>query len=175
MLKELSKEMALAVEDVTEERFFELIQQIDKAFVQARESLQAISKDKIQIIIDKLHRGENLTRDDISIVRGWIISDALGYAKMENNFNDWLMEFKRLTGVLQKYGDASLKQMDLSELQSLMGVLQDAKFVAEDISRYLQVLYRIDKFEEVINRQLSEDERDVLIGMLSASLNYDDV
>jgi hypothetical protein len=85
----------------------ELVQTRDKV----REELQAATADAVTKILKKLGSQELLTPEERNLVELWIVGDAEGYTKMENNFGEWQEEFRRLGGVLESYaGQASSPQ-----------------------------------------------------------------
>ncbi len=92
----------------------------------------------------------------------WIVGDARSYAKMENNFNDWVNEFKRLKTVLAEYEDKDLSKV---QLLNIRGVFEDAARAAADIGNLLEKKERIKKFEEATKSPQGLD-REILVDVL---------
>jgi hypothetical protein len=62
--------------------------------VQLREYIQDITKDEINKIIRNLEARKEITKEELKFIKLWIVGDAEYYIKIENNFNDWLLELK---------------------------------------------------------------------------------
>jgi hypothetical protein len=93
----------------------------------------------------------------------WIVGDAQGYLKVENNLDDWIKEFDRLKGVLTEY--EAKESLPLEELVDLQGILEDAVRVASDIGNFLEKKERIKAFEEATKDTQSLD-REILVMLL---------
>ena len=76
-----------------------LVQAKDKV----REELQASTAEDLTSIIKKLKKQELLTPEERNLVGFWIVGDAEGFTKMEEDFNEWQEEFRRLSGLLETY------------------------------------------------------------------------
>ncbi len=166
-LNDLSKIMKEAQENMLSEDFKRTGQVLSDIKSATREQIQKITSGEIKNIIQKLKQDGDLTKEELNIVRLWIVGDADTYTKMENNFPDWLNEFKRLEGVLGKYEN---KQLSRDELFRLQGILEDALRVAYDIGNFLEKRQRVKKFEEAAKDAASLD-REVLVKILKAKLD----
>ncbi|MBW1992485.1 MAG: hypothetical protein JRI59_10330 [Deltaproteobacteria bacterium] len=100
-------------------------------------------------------------------VRAWMVGDAESYARVENNFQDWLNEFDRLTGVLKSY---EKQRETLTSLLQVHALLTDALRVAADISNYLEQKEQGNKFEEAI-KHLSPEDAQLIARLLQAKLD----
>ena len=132
----------------------------------AREQIQKLSSEQIKAIIVKLKGKAALTPDDLNLVRLWIVGDAESYVSMENSFQVWLTEFKRLQGSLGDYEGKELTELDFFNLR---GILEDALRVAYDISNFLEKKERIKKFQDVAGSKDGLD-RETLVKILEAKL-----
>ena len=90
---------------------------------------------------------------------------------MENNFQDWLQEFKRLETVLKEYDN---KECSPNDLFKLHGILQDAIRISYDIANFLDNKERITKFEKAAS-DVSNIDTDVLVRILTAKLQSPDL
>jgi len=131
-----------------------------------REELQAATALDLTRIIQKLEDREILSPQEREVVSLWIVGDAEGYTKMENDFRDWQEEFRRLSGVLEGYEGQELSPPSLVELQ---GVLEDAVRVTADIANFLEKKERIERFHQDINNFTPEDAK-FLVSMLKSML-----
>jgi hypothetical protein len=135
-----------------------------------REELQQTTSTAMKTIINNLKSGKPISDADLELVKMWIIGDASAYIEMENNFNDWVEEFKRLKSVLARYEG---KDCSLKDLYSLRGIMEDAIRVSYDIHNYLEKKERVDKFENA-TRDKNNMKSEVLVRVLEGSLESPD-
>ena len=88
-----------------------------------REEMQAATAGDITKILKKLEAGQSLTPEEKDNVGLWVVGDAVGYTKMENDFQHWLTEFKRLGGALEAY---EIQDKSPQMLMEMHGLLEDA-------------------------------------------------
>ena len=131
-----------------------------------REKLQAATALDLTRIIQKLEDGEILDPREREVVSLWIVGDAEGYTKMENDFREWQEEFRRLSDVLERYEGQELPPSALVELQ---GVLEDAARVTSDIANFLEKKERLERFHQDMNNFTPEDAK-FLLSMLKSML-----
>lgn len=148
------------------EDFSRVILKLAQLKVRVREELQAATSRDLNRIIQKLEDRELLSPKEREIVSLWIVGDAEGYTKMENDFRAWQEEFRRLSGVLESYEGQELSPPTLVELQ---GILEDAIRVTADISNFLEKKERIERFQSDINNFTPEDA-EFLVSMLKSML-----
>lgn len=94
------------------------------------------------------------------------MGDAEYYLKLENNFNDWLLELKRIIGEINKMRDLEPNIENASHLRAL---LEDGKRVIFDIAFFLEKKERIRNFEEA-TLEIDREERDLLMKLLRSKL-----
>lgn len=136
-----------------------------------REEAQSKTSSEIVAIIRKLQAHEHIEGDEVALIRAWFVGKAAAYTEMENNFEDWVAEFERLSDVLAGYeGHESSPQ----ELLELHGILEDAMRVSYDIANYLEKRDRIARFESAIAGGLGKDEREFLARVLREKLESPD-
>lgn len=133
-----------------------------------REEAQKRTSDDIRKIIKKLRSDERLSSEEITLIKAWITGDATGYTKMENNFQDWLSEYERLRRSLSDYEKKACSPEDLLMLH---GILEDAIRITYDIAIFLEKKDRIKKFESVVADGLDQDERQMLVKVLTRKLD----
>ncbi|MDA3790896.1 MAG: hypothetical protein PF503_20670 [Desulfobacula sp.] len=167
----VSKAMADAREAMSEGAFQQAGGILSNAKNIVREEVQLKTKGEIKKIIDKLQSETTMTNDEIALIKAWIIGDAIGYTKMENNFADWLAEYERLENELIGYEN---KECSPEELFKFHGVLEDANRVSYDIAYFLENQDRIKKFEAAVGSGLGERERNFLAKTLLGKLNSPD-
>lgn len=137
----------------------------------AREKIQEITSGEIKNIISKLKENKSLTNQDLELVRLWIIGDAESYTKIENNFQDWLNEFKRIESILSEY---EKKELTPEDLFKLLAVLEDAIRNASDIGNFLEKQERVKKFEKA-TKDIASLDREVLAKILTAKLTSPEI
>ena len=135
-----------------------------------REYIQTASAPQIMKIVEKLNKGENLSIKDLDLIQYWLVGDAEYYAKLENNFDDWMSEIKRLVGEISSFVGKDITVEDAVHIRAL---LMDAMRTAGDVAFYLQQKERLEKFEESV-KELDPDERMLLIKLLVSKLGSDD-
>ena len=145
----------------------ELVQLKDKV----REALQAATAEDVTNILKKLANQELLTPEERNLVGLWIVGDAEGYTRMENDFGEWQEEFRRLGGVLESYAGQTTSAQTLVEVH---GVLEDALRLTADISYFLEKKQRVERFNSAINN-LTPDDAKFLAGMLKSMLSKQDM
>ena len=138
-----------------------------------REGIQNVTSSEINNIISKLQNDKQLVAEELELIKLWIIGDAESYIKMENNFQDWMEEFKRLETALIKYENKDCSIPDLFEIH---GILEDAIRISYDIANYLEKKERIEKFLPKLRDTytFSDADRDILIRVLTGKLKSPD-
>ena len=132
-----------------------------------REELQAATAEDVTKILKKLANQELLTPEERNLVELWIVGDAEGYTKMENNFGQWQEELRRLGGVLESYAGQASSPQTLVEVH---GVLEDAIRLTADISYFLEKKERVERFQSAINNLTPEDAK-FLASMLKSMMS----
>lgn len=140
-----------------------LVQLKDKV----REELQAATVEDVTKILKKLENQEPLNPAEKHLVGLWIVGDAEGYTKMENDFGEWQKEFRRLGDVLESYSGQTSSPQTLVEAH---GVLEDAIRLTADISYFLEKKDRVERFNSAINN-LTEDDAKFLASMLKSMIS----
>ncbi len=137
----------------------------------AREEIQASTAEAVLGILQKLENNVALTPEDRQLVGLWVVGDAEGYTKMEADLNEWRNEFRRLSGVLERFEGQSAAPQSLMEVH---GVLEDAVRLTADISHFLEKKERVERFNSAINN-LSPDDAKFLVSMLRSMLTSADL
>lgn len=170
IIDKLNEDYQKTVENGRGEAFSRLSTIFEELGAYFREYVQNETDHEIKVVIRKLRDGNLLTPEDIALIRLWIVDDADQYARLENNFDDWNDELKRLVGVIAGYKNAPANVQTASELR---GILRDGARVMADIFFYLQQKDRVARFEEA-SKQLGPQERGLLIGLLEQKIKSKD-
>jgi hypothetical protein len=136
-----------------------------------RETLQAATAKEVNKVLKKLENKQTLTPEEKNLVGLWVVGDAEGYTKMEDDFGEWVKEFRRLSQVLETYEGQDPSPPNLVEVH---GVLEDAVRVTADISNFLDKKDRVQRFHAAINN-LTPDDAKFLISMLRSMLTSEDM
>ncbi|MCX7661572.1 MAG: hypothetical protein N2Z79_02670 [Candidatus Omnitrophica bacterium] len=131
-----------------------------------REYIQHNTKDEIMRIIQKLEIEGEITKEELRFIKLWIVGDAEYYIKLENNFNEWLLEVKRIIDEINKISN---QKLDLEAALSLRALIEDGKRVIYDIAFYLEKKERIKNFEEAV-LELDKEEKDMLVRLIKHKL-----
>lgn len=138
---------------------------LNNAKNQIRENIQNTTRDDINNIIKKLDRGNDIAPEELSLVKLWLVGDAEYYTKLENNFNDWLAELKRIIDELNNKGELP----DVESSAGLIAEIGDAIRVVHDIIFFLENKERIKSFESSTGN-LDKQEKEVLVRLLRNKL-----
>ena len=161
-LKEAAKN-ALANESAEDfEAFERYLNEVD-AFV--RETQQSLWANEAQATVRCLEKGDPLNEPDHDLIRAFLVSDADHYLALENNYNDWLKELKRLVDDLCK----RVNTVKRDTIAYLRGVLKDAIRLVPDIRNYLDEKRRVEKFDQALVT-LDNSSRDMLVRVLREQL-----
>jgi hypothetical protein len=165
-LKGMSRAMKQAQADNTSESYGYVATQLVQSKNGVRQAIEQASAGAVAAIIGKLENNQSLTDTEKQTVRLWVVGDAEGYLKMENNFQDWLTEYRRLLDVIAA-GEG--KTGSIQELVEVHGVLEDAIKVADAIAHYLEDRERVTRFENAMSTLNAEDNQ-FIAGMLKSML-----
>ncbi|MEX1303288.1 MAG: hypothetical protein AB1Z16_14095 [Desulfotignum sp.] len=171
MKLDVTKTMANAKEMMTEGAFQQAGSVLSQAKNMAREEAQKKSSPEIKKILNKLQSDEQISAEEIALIKAWIVGDASEYTKMENNFQDWVSEYERLQKSLASYEN---KDCSFKELLMLHGILEDATRVSYDIANFLENKERIRKFESAVGDGIDAREREILANVLIGKLQSPD-
>ena len=127
ILKDLASLMSRAVETPDGEEFNRLSSVFQHHKSAIREKIQAMTSKEVKGIIKKLAEGGDLTEEEMGLVKLWIVGDAEAYAKMENKFENWIAEFKKLELLIKEQDAGAEEVQDLFRIQ---GILEDASRLA---------------------------------------------
>jgi hypothetical protein len=156
LIKGVSQSMQATEAKNTFEEFSQLEMALVKIKQQVRERIQSLTAGDIKAIIGKLESSQPLSAAEQNYVRMWLVGDAEGYLRMENNLKDWLKEFKRLLGAL---ADFEKKEESIPGLVNLHGLLEDAVRVTGSLAHFLEDKERIARFEKAIKSLDSADSK----------------
>lgn len=170
-LQGINKVMENALANMSNDAFQQVGSVLSNNKNDIREALQKETSTEIKNIIDHLKNKRTISTEELELIKLWIVGDAESYIKMENNFQDWLQEFKRLETVLKEYDN---KECSPNDLFKLHGILQDAIRISYDIANFLDNKERITKFEKAAS-DVSNIDADVLVRILTAKLQSPDL
>ena len=166
-LAEVSRIIRSAASSPSSDQFSEAGMALVKARDQVREGLQQQSASAMKPIIQKLEKNQPLSLEEKDLVKLWIVGDAEGFTEKENDYQEWLEEFKRLGEVI---GARAALPSSLPEMLDFYGSLEDAVRVAADLQFFLEEQERAARFEQAI-QNLSKDDAALLAGILKEKLN----
>ena len=165
-LKGMSQAMKQAQADNTSESFGFVATQLVKSKNDIQQAIEQATAGAVAAIIGKLENHQPLSDAEKQTVELWVVGDAEGYVKMENNFQDWLQEYRRLLDVI---ADWEGKTGSVQELVQVHGVLEDAIKVADAVAHYLEDRERVTRFESAMSNLNAEDNK-FIAGMLKSML-----
>jgi hypothetical protein len=165
-LKGMSQAMRQAQADNTSESFGYVATALVKSKNDIRQAIEQVTAGAVAAIIGKLENNQPLTDAEKQTVELWVVGDAEGYLKMENNFQDWLKEYARLTDAIAAWES---KTGSVQELVEVHGQLEDAIQVADAIARYLEDRERVSRCQSAL-RSLNAEDNKFIAGLLKSML-----
>jgi hypothetical protein len=132
-----------------------------------REALQNETAKAMKPIIHKLEKQQPLTPEEKDLIRLWIVGDAEAFTKKENDYQQWLEEFRQLGVAIGNKGAG--QPASLQEMQDLYGNLEEAVRLAGDLQFFLQEKERLARFQQAI-QNLSASEAELLANILQEKL-----
>lgn len=139
-----------------------------------RESLQANLREPISDVIRKLKKDEAMSAEDLKTIEKWLVGDAQYYTEIENNFQDWKNECKRLSNILDKYSSSTYVE-DEASMFKLNALLTDLEFTLHDVIRYVYSLNRVKNFREsASSAEISREDKKALAELIERQLYSDD-
>lgn len=139
--------------------------QIGKLDTIVREAQQSMWAVEVRTAIRRLENNETLSEADLDVVRTFLISDAEQYLALENNFDDWVGELRRLLNDIAQRA----AQIDRNNIAELRGVLKDMTRLVPDIRNHLDEERRVLIFHNAV-RALDPESRKTLARLLRDQL-----
>ena len=155
-----------AIKRQSAEEFEVFERQLNVLEAAARELQQSAWASEAKQAIRRLERDQPLMPEDEQVIRALLISDAERYLTMENNYNDWLSELRRLLKDIAHRACAT----DRDSLATLRAVLKDAIRLVPDIRNYLDEHRRIELFNQGL-QNLDGHTRTTLARLLKDQLS----
>lgn len=135
-----------------------------------RETFQENLRKKAKDIISKLKWNKPLSPEDMQIIEKWVVGDAEYYTEIENNYNDWVEECKRLHHLLGLYTSSDTGD-DEVRLLKLSALLTDLKYTLDDVIRYTAARDRVERFRQSMGSgELDKKTKKWLAGMIKEQL-----
>jgi hypothetical protein len=169
-LKGVSQAMKQAQADNSSESYGYVATALVKSRNGIRQAIEQATAETVAAIIGKLDNNQPLSDAEKQMVKLWVVGDAEGYVKMENNFQDWLEEYRRLLDVIT---DWEGKTGSVQELVEVHGVLEDAIKVSDDVAHFLEDRERVTRCEAALSNLNAEDNK-FIAGMLKSMLSSPD-
>ncbi len=168
-LRDVVDAMARALESPTDGAFRQVGSLLADAKAAVREALQGRTAPQVAAIIKKLKADQEITSQDIALIRLWVVGDAEGYVEAENDFQNWLQEYARLREAFGRYADGEWSTDDMVRLQ---GLIEDSVRVSFDLANYLEKKERVENFDQT-TRDPKSINKEVLAALLSRKLQSD--
>jgi hypothetical protein len=160
-LKGVSQAMKQAQADNTSESYGYVATALVKSKNEIRQAIEQATAEAVAAIIGKLEHNQPLNEAEKQTVKLWIVGDAEGYVKMENNFQDRLLDV---------IADWEGKTGSVQELVEVHGMLEDAIKVADDVAHFLEDRERVARCEAAL-RSLNAEDNKFIAGMLKSMLD----
>lgn len=165
MTKRLQESASAAIGSDTGDAFGLFERQLSEFDAACREVQQSMWSDEAKVVIRRLEAGDPLTPSDLDVIRAFLISDAEQYLAMENSYQEWLAELRRL---LESIASRACI-FDRKSIAELRGVVKDAVRLVPDIRNYLEEHDRVNRCEAAL-KSLDADSRVLLARILKEDL-----
>ncbi len=165
-LKGMSQAMKQAQAKNTSESFGYVATELVKSKNDIRQAIEQATAGAVAAIIGKLENNQPLSEAEKHTVELWMVGDAEGYLKMEQEFQDWLKEYGRLMDAIAAWES---KSGSVQELVEVHGVLEDAIKVADAVAHYLEDRERVARCQSALSSLNAEDNK-FIAGLLKSML-----
>jgi len=154
-LDQLSR-MAFGVDsDVDEGKLNQISSLLANLDDNLREAGQGQTAAAMEAIIRYLHEDGEVSREDLALIRLWMVSDAEFYIQMENDFHNWIIELNRIFSHISSLRE---NQLTPETMGKISGSIRDGLRVIADVIYFRQQEQRIERFERATRRLYSEDK-----------------
>lgn len=169
-LRLLTTELGRSLNSLNAEDLEKASLPLNQLIEDVRETIQDTLSEPAKQIINKLRKDQQLTYEETKMIEKWIIGDADYYSRIENNFDDWVQECRRLHSLLSTHTLSSVEK-----LLNLNALLVDLKNTLNDVVRYVEARDRVKMFQSSIGTgSLSREVKNSLAEMIEQQLySYD--
>ena len=165
-LDEIASHREKITDETDEGVFNNLTFHLGKLEESVREYTRQSTAEEVTAVIDRLSSGEPLSKDDLEMIRLWIIGDAEHYVGTETDYPNWLAELDRLLGIMAEIrGD----ELTIENIGRLSGAIREAMRVIGDIIYFKGQQERIARFNRAMDRLEADDKR-MIAGVLKDKL-----
>lgn len=142
--------------DVDEGTLQEISLELGEIQDDLREAMQAATSDDMVRVIRKLDNDDDITPEELILIRAWMVSDAEFYVQLENDFDDWISEINRLFSHIHSLNQGELSAQSMGQIS---GSIRDALRVLADVVYFRQQEKRVQRFERATRTLDREDKR----------------
>ncbi|MFQ5590939.1 MAG: hypothetical protein ACE5HE_07245 [Phycisphaerae bacterium] len=148
------------------DQFQQVESRLSRFGAEVRELQQSMWAEEARETVHRLEKGKELTPTDMQVIRTFVVSDAEQYLALENNYEDWLVELKRLFDEITKRVESVTRET----IGELRGVLKDVERLVPDIRNHLEERSRVKKFD-LATQTLDVPSRTLLARLLNDQLH----
>ena len=141
--------------DIDEGRLHQISLELAKLDDELREAIQSETSATMAEIIEKLGNDDEISSDEMALIRLWMVSDAEFYVQLENDLKNWISEINRLFSHMH---DINQEEIDQEAMGRISGSIRDALRVIADVIYFRQEEQRIQRFERATHTLYSEDK-----------------
>jgi hypothetical protein len=173
-LKEIIEELTFSINKADKQKSeanFSLVQmKLSELNGALRELHQAITADRIKTIIHKLEKQQPLNSDELTLIRDWIVGDAINYLKDENNINSWMSFLNTLS---ENLNNLYTEEIQPENVLHLCALSQIAIRLIPNIIFYISERERVARFDRAISDGIDSSEakayKDILLAKLQST------
>ena len=165
---QITQTMQDALGKMNEGSFEQIATLLNDSRDKVREEIKKQTSAKMNAIISKLSGFEAMTPEEVSLIELWVVGDAESYTELEDDYQEYISDYKKLTSSIAGYEN---KECAVNDLFKLLGLLEDASHVSFCLADYLEKKDRISKFKEAVAGGFYQDQRGYLKDFLNGKLN----
>ena len=149
--------LALGVNaDVDEGKLHQISLKLAQLDDDLREGIQLETSDRMVNIIHKLDDDDEISPEELALIRIWMVSDAEFYVQLENDFHNWISEINRLFSHIHSLNQGEFTEKTMGQIS---GSIRDALRVIADVVFFRQEEQRVKRFERATQTLYSEDKQ----------------
>jgi hypothetical protein len=174
-LQEIIEELKFSIERTNKNQStanYQLVQmKLSELGGALREMHQAMTNKKMNAIIKKLDAHAPLDRDEVNLIREWIVGDAVNYLENERNFNAWLSLFSVLTKEVDSIYEGPVTPEKIMKIGALTQIAQK---LIPNILYYIGEKERVERFDRAVSDGIDSVEAKAYKEILLAKMESTD-
>jgi hypothetical protein len=167
LLSKINEDFQRVTESRNSESYLRLSGTLEKIESELSGYALKLAIDEMKAVSKKLKEYEDLSDEDMTKLKLWIIGDAEYYIKKEHNIEGWDSNLKRL---IKQTNESWADHPDAERLLKLKSLAREALSAVADVAYYIKQKESVEKFNAAI-KEIGESERVVLVSLLEQKIS----